>query len=205
MCLFRPMRALIYLLVLIPLNLSANNLKQIVFIGDSLTEGYGIPQEKSFPSIISSKFKNKKIKVKITNAGSSGSTSASAPGRVKWILKSNPNIVFIALGGNDGLRGINLQATENNLQQAITLALNRKIKVILAGVRIPTNYGPKYRKQFENIYISLAKKNNVTFIPYILKGVAGIKSLNLPDQIHPNEKGHQVIADNIFPIIEKLL
>jgi len=178
---------------------------KIVFIGDSLTEGYGVPAEKAFPSLIENQLKKKYKNLKIVNAGSSGSTSASAVKRVKWLIKSKPTIIFIALGANDGLRGLDLKQTEQNLQDSIKLALNQKIKVILAGVRLPLNYGKTYRSQFEGLYKKLAKNNSITFIPYLLKGVGGVKKLNQPDQIHPNEAGHQEIFKTVLPYIEKLL
>ncbi len=179
--------------------------KKIVFLGDSLTEGYGIPLDKAYPKLIEKELKKSFPKLTVVNAGSSGSTTASALSRLKWLLKSKPDILFIALGGNDGLRGVNVNASETNLQQAIDLAKNNNVQVILAGVRIPMNYGEKYRKNFENIFIRLAKKNKITFIPYLLKGVAGVKELNLPDGIHPNVKGHEVIMKNTLPTIKKLL
>lgn len=182
-----------------------NRPNKIVFIGDSLTEGYGVPTEKAFPKLIENQLKTKYKNISVINAGSSGSTAASAVKRVKWLIKSKPTIIFIALGANDGLRGLDLKQTEKNLQDSITLALEKKIKVVLAGVRLPLNYGKTYRVQFEDLYKKLAKNNSITFIPYLLKGVGGVKKLNQPDQIHPNEAGHQEIFKTVLPYIEKLL
>ncbi len=182
-----------------------NKPHKIIFLGDSLTEGYGVSFDESFPRLIENKLKTKFKDLTIVNAGSSGSTSASAVKRVKWLIKSKPTILFIALGANDGLRGLNLKQTEKNLQDAISLATSNNIKVILAGVRLPSNYGVKFRKQFEDIYINLAKNNSLTFIPYLLKDVAGIKELNQSDRIHPNKEGHKVIFKTVLPYIEKLL
>jgi len=179
--------------------------QKIIFLGDSLTEGYGVPFDKSFPKLIEKNLKVKFKNLTIVNAGSSGSTSASALNRVKWLIKSKPTILFIALGANDGLRGLDVKQTEKNLQTAISLALKNKIKVVLAGVRLPLNYGPKYRKQFEDIYLNLTKKNSITFVPYLLKDVAGVEKLNQADKIHPNEKGHKLISKTVLPYIEKLL
>ena len=199
----------IFLFLIFGLNsvaISDNVVKKVVILGDSLTEGFGVEKSESFPSRLQLLLEEKKLKVKIVNAGSSGSTSASALSRLKWLLKSKPQILVLALGGNDGLRGIKTKATEKNLQKTIDLAHANKLKVVLSGMRIPRNYGKDYETKFTQAFSKLAKKNKeVIFQPFLLKGVGGEKSLNLPDGIHPNPKGHKKIAENLLPFILEAL
>ena len=184
---------------------SPPQIKRILVLGDSLSEGFGVSQKEAFPAQLEVLLLQKKYAVKIINAGSSGSTSASAMGRIKWHLKAKPFLIVLALGGNDGLRGINLEATEKNLGQTIELAQKNGIKVLLAGMKLPYNYGKDYRTQFERLFNSLVKKYKTGYVPFLLKGVGGVKSLNLPDGIHPNEQGHRKIAENLVPFIEAYL
>jgi acyl-CoA thioesterase I len=181
------------------------NASKILFLGDSLTEGYGVQKSDSYPSQLQLLLNKKGLKVVVINAGSSGSTTASGPSRLRWHLKSAPKILVLALGGNDGLRGVKLESTKINLEKTITMAKGKGIRVILGGMKLPHNYGSEYRKKFENLFQTLASKHKVLFIPFMLKDVGGINSLNLPDGIHPNEKGHKIIARNILPIIIKAL
>ncbi len=178
---------------------------KIIILGDSLTEGYGIDQQQSYPSLLRQRFKKEGASVQIVNAGSSGSTSASAVSRLKWLLKSKPDILMLALGGNDGLRGSKLTQTQDNLDKSIQLALSQNIKVVLAGMQIPTNYGKDYSSQFKQVFVTLSKKYNVIFIPFLLEGVGGVKKYNLPDGIHPNQEGHKKIAQLVYPYLKKLL
>jgi acyl-CoA thioesterase I len=195
------------MLVSIPLagaGITKNTFK-IVFIGDSLTEGYGVSNESSYPYLLRNKFGAKQLAVSVVNAGTSGATSASALSKMRWQLRSQvkPDLIVMALGANDGLRGINPKTTKSNITKAIRYALAKNIKVILAGMLIPPNYGDKYTKEFAGMYPEIAQKLDIPLIPFLLEGVAGNKKLNLPDGIHPNEKGYVVIADKIYPIIEK--
>jgi acyl-CoA thioesterase-1 len=184
---------------------------RILILGDSLTEGYGVSKKDAFPAILenllnknSSKKANAK-KFKVVAAGSSGSTSASAVKRLKWHLKAKPSLLILALGGNDGLRGLKPKATQDNLDKAIDFAKSKNIKVILAGMKIPTNYGKDYRKDFEKTYTELVKKHNLEFIPFLLKDVGGVKKLNLADGIHPNEEGHKIIAKTLYQKLKETL
>lgn len=172
--------------------------KKLIFLGDSLTEGYGVSQEAAFPQLIQQKFKNKNSEWQIKASGSSGSTSASTLSRLKWIIKDKPDIVFILMGSNDGLRGFKIQETEKNLGEALEWAKKQKIKVILGQLHVPPNYGKDYAKKFANIFPKLAKKYKVSLAPFLLDQVAGLSELNQADGIHPNEKGHQIIAENIY-------
>lgn len=179
--------------------------KKLIFLGDSLTEGYGVAQEASFPQIIQKKFKEDKSEWQITASGSSGSTSASTLSRLKWINREKPDVVFILMGSNDGLRGLKVEETEKNLSVALDWAAAQKIKVILGQLHVPPNYGKNYDTQFAAIFPKLAKKHGVLLAPFLLNDVAGQAKLNQPDGIHPNEKGHQIIADNIYKFLKKEL
>jgi acyl-CoA thioesterase-1 len=180
--------------------------RKIVFIGDSLTEGYGVAREQSYPSLIQNKLNQKATQQwEVVNSSISGSTTASLKTRVAWALKANPNYVVIALGANDGLRGFKIEEIESNLTAAILEIKKKNIKIILAGMKMPPNYGLKYTKEFENLFPKLAKEHDLLLIPFLLNDVAGNKNLNQSDGIHPNEKGHQVMAETVFRILEKNL
>lgn len=177
------------------------NLKKLVIIGDSLTEGYGVSKEQAFPALLEKLIQKDKLNWTVINAGISGSTTASAEQRLKWVLRSKPDMVMIALGANDGLRGVKVEESEKNLEKVIVAAQKENVKVILAGLYIPPNYGIEYGKKFRAIYENLAKKYKLRFISFLLEGVGGDPALNLADGIHPNEKGHQKIAENAFKVI----
>ena len=176
----------------------------ILFLGDSLTEGYGVPTEKAYPILVKKRLETSSgKKVEIFNLGVSGSTTSSGLTRLKWITSQKKiDLMILALGANDGLRGIPLQKSRQNLMDIILFAKGKKIKIILAGMKIPPNYGEDYRSGFEKIFKDLAKNHKVTFLPFLLKDVAGVKGLNLPDGIHPNEKGHEVMAQTVFNILK---
>jgi acyl-CoA thioesterase-1 len=178
---------------------------KVLILGDSLTEGYGIDKNDAYPSILQKKLSEKKFNVNIVNSGISGSTSASAPKRVKWHLRKKPDVLLLVLGGNDGLRGVKTESMFNNLDRTIKMAKEAGVTVMIAQMMIPMNYGADYRASFEKVYRDLEKKHSIIRVPFILDGVAAIKEMNLPDGIHPNEKGHLRIADNIYPHLEKAL
>ncbi|HPI40474.1 MAG TPA: arylesterase [Pseudobdellovibrionaceae bacterium] len=176
---------------------------KILILGDSLTEGYGVTQELAFPHLIQSKFHQLgKKDIQVIPSGISGSTSASGLSRLKWLLKSKPDVLILALGSNDGLRGFKISETEKNLSETIELAQKNKIKVILAGLKMPPNYGNTYTQDFEKIFPQLSKKYKIPLIPFLLKDVGGIPKLNQSDGIHPNEKGHEIIAETVFKILK---
>ncbi|MCC2678409.1 MAG: lipase/acylhydrolase protein [Pseudobdellovibrio sp.] len=189
------------------LNLFATTVfaKRMIFLGDSLTEGYGVAQEAAFPQIIQQKFKADKSEWEISASGSSGSTSASTLSRLKWISKDKPDAVFILMGSNDGLRGLKVEETEKNLSEALKWASENKIKIILGQLHVPPNYGKDYAKNFAAVYPRLAKKYKVKLGPFLLDDVAGNPKLNQADAIHPNEKGHKIIADNIYKYLKQVL
>jgi acyl-CoA thioesterase I len=177
----------------------------ILFLGDSLTEGYQLSKEEAYPALVEKELKNKGKEVKVINGGVSGATSASGAKRLDWYLKARPDVLILALGANDGLSGLKILETEKNLSLVIEKAKSRGIIVILAGMKMPTNMGESYRKQFEKIYPALAKKYGIKLIPFLLEGVGGKAEFNLPDGIHPNPKGHEIMAKNVLTILGPLL
>lgn len=180
-------------------------LKKFVILGDSLTEGYGVAQSAAFPALLQKKVEQDKLPWKVISSGSSGSTSASGLQRIKWIGKDKPDMVLVLLGSNDGLRGLKPEETEKNLNDTIEWAKKNNIAVSLGQLHVPPNYGKDYEKKFSAVYAKVATKNKIQLAPFLLEKVAGDKNLNLADGIHPNEKGHQIVADNLYPFVKKLL
>jgi acyl-CoA thioesterase-1 len=183
----------------------AESERLIVCLGDSLTEGYGLAPERAFPSLVERMLRERGHSVRVTNAGISGSTSASAVSRLRWQLRSRPEIVVLALGGNDGLRGVDVEATRANLSAAIELAKESGARVLLAGLKLPPNYGREYTDSFEAIFPALAKQHGVALLPFLLEGVAADPALNLPDGIHPNERGAEIVARNVLAALLPML
>jgi acyl-CoA thioesterase-1 len=179
---------------------------KILIIGDSLTAGYGVEKEEAFPAILEKKIhKLGHTQYQVVNGGVSGSTTASGKSRLKWFLKGNPKIMLLALGANDGLRGLKLEQSKKNLEEIIKKAKSQNIKVVLGGMQIPTNYGKDYRKQFQQMYQDLSKQYEIPLIPFLLDGVGGHKELNIADGIHPNAKGHEKVATTVLKYLEPLL
>ena len=147
---------------------------KILFLGDSITAGYGVDKPQCYPALIEKRLTQSGITdIKLINAGISGSTSASALSRLKWYKRAKPDVLFLALGGNDGLRGLPIKQLKKNLSQTIQLALDDGIQVILAGMIMPPNYGQAYTNDFKNVFIQLAVEYPITFMPFLLKDVAG--------------------------------
>ena len=180
--------------------------KTLVMLGDSLTEGYGVAKEKAYPALVERKLHAAgKTEWKIVNSGVSGSTSASAPSRLQWALKTNPDAVFIALGANDGLRAIKPAATKENLLKTVKAAREKKVRVFVAGMEMPPNFGKEYQAEFRKVFSDVAKEEKVEFMPFLLKDVGGLPKMNLDDGIHPNEAGHEKVAENVFRFLKDKL
>ncbi len=182
--------------------------KSILFFGNSLTAGYGIDPGDAFVGVIEKWIDSIGFDYKVVNAGVSGETTAGGLGRIDWILEQNKLDIFVLeLGGNDGLRGIAPEASKKNLQGIIdkVKAKSPDTKIILAGMEAPPNMGADFTSAFRNMYPSLAKANRLALIPFLLDKVGGISALNLPDGIHPTEEGHEIVANNIWKVLEPLL
>jgi acyl-CoA thioesterase-1 len=178
---------------------------RIVAFGNSLTAGLGVAAEEAYPARLQRRLDERGLRYRVINAGVSGDTTAGGLRRVDWVLKSRPEFVILELGGNDGLRGLNLQQTKANLAEIVQRCQAASVKVILAGMKLPPNYGADYIKGFEAIYPALAKQYRLTLIPFFLDGVAGSASLNQADGIHPTSEGYRIIADKVLEALAPLL
>ena len=171
---------------------------RIVFLGDSLTAGLGLEASQSFPALIGQKLASEGDNYEIVNAGVSGDTSAGGLRRLEWSLEGNAKVVVVALGANDGLRGLSPVEMKKNLAAILERTTARGMTVILAGMEAPPNFGADYTREFRSVYTDLAQQYRVRFIPFLLAGVAGNSSLNQADGIHPNGRGAQVVADLVW-------
>ena len=178
---------------------------RIVFLGDSLTAGLGLSTDQSYPSLIGKKLKEQGYDYEIVNAGVSGDTSAGGSRRLDWSLEGDVRALVLALGANDGLRGLPTDQMKHNLELVLDRAKSRNIPVVLAGMEAPPNNGPDYTRAFRQVYIDLAKEYDVRFVPFLLLGVAGNPSLNQGDGIHPNARGAEIVADLVWAELEQLL
>ena len=178
---------------------------RIVAFGDSLTAGLGVSPDQSYPAHLQRKLDAAGYAYQVVNAGVSGDTTAGGVRRVSWALNSKPTIVILELGGNDGLRGLSLKETEANLERIIQQFKQASVTVVLAGMKLPPNYGQDYTAGFEALYQALAKRYRLTLIPFFLDGVAGSSSLNQADGIHPTGEGYRLIVERVFPTLEPLL
>lgn len=194
-------------LLTVPLTGTPAATKTVVVFGDSITAAYGIDAALGYPALLQKKIDDLKWPAKVVAAGLSGDTTAAGQQRLKWVLKQKADILVLALGGNDGLRGVPPQTTQKNLQNMIDIArqTHPEVEIILAGMKMPPNYGPEFTKQFEAIYPVLAKKNKVALVPFLLEGVGGVAQLNLPDRIHPTAEGHKIIAETVWLTLEPVL
>lgn len=181
--------------------------KVIVFFGDSLTAGYQLDPEEAFPALIQEIIDSLQLGYTVVNAGLSGETTTSGRNRISWILNQKADVFVLELGANDGLRGIPLAETRENLQAMIDTvkSKNPETSIILAGMQIPPNLGQEYTTEFKQIFTDLAIENNISLIPFLLEGVAGIPELNLDDGIHPTPEGHKIVADNVWQVLEPVI
>jgi acyl-CoA thioesterase-1 len=177
----------------------------IVAFGDSLTAGLGVSQDQSYPAHLQRKLDAAGYAYRVVNAGVSGDTTAGGVRRVPWALNSKPSIAILELGGNDGLRGLSLNETKANLERIIQQFQQASVTVVLAGMKLPPNYGQDYTNGFEALYQAIAKQYRLTLIPFFLDGVAVSSSLNQADGIHPTGEGYRLIVEKVFPTLEPLL
>jgi len=180
----------------------------VVFLGDSLTRGYGLDMEQAFPALIAGEIEKQELPFKVVNAGVSGMTSAGGLERLDWVLSDKARVLVVALGGNDGLRGLSPSATESNLDQIVSRSLQMKIVTLLAEMQMPPNYGPEYAQAFRDVFKRVAQRHDVHLIPFLLSGVAGLPEMNQSDGIHPNADGQKVLAANVWrhlgPVLEAM-
>jgi acyl-CoA thioesterase-1 len=198
---------LLLLLTLRGLSTAAPTPGIILFLGDSITAGFGLDPAQAFPALIQKKIDARGWRFQVVNAGQSGDTSAGGLGRLDWLLKNRVDVLVLELGANDGLRGLPVETTRKNLQAIIELTKHKypEAKVILAGMKIPPNMGGDYGRKFEAVFADLAKKNHAPLIPFILEGVGGVRDLNLADGIHPTAKGQEMVAANVWKVLEPIL
>ena len=184
-----------------------NKTKTILFFGNSLTAGYGLEPTAAFPALIQQKIDSAGLSYNVVNAGLSGETSAGGNSRIDWILKQPIDVFVLELGANDGLRGIPVSETRNNLQAIIdkVKAKYPQAAIVIAGMMIPPNMGQQYATDFRNVFPELAKKNNAALIPFLLEGVGGEARLNLEDGIHPTAEGHTIVANTVWKTLQSVL
>ncbi|MDA0738267.1 MAG: arylesterase [Nitrospirae bacterium] len=173
--------------------------------GNSLTAGLGVAPDQSFPAQLQQRLNAAGYHYRVINAGVSGDTTAGGLRRLDWVLKSKPSIVIVELGANDALRGQPLAAMYSNLSELITRLRDSETAVVLAGMKIPPNYGLDYTTGFESIFEQLAREHGVTLIPFLLEGVAARPELNQADGIHPTAAGYEIVADTVMAALVPLL
>lgn len=173
----------------------------IVAVGDSLTAGYGVNEEDAYPARLEAMLRKDGLRWRVMNAGISGETSSGTLSRVNWVLKLKPDIVILLTGGNDGLRGIDPQATRRNIDETVRILRKNKVVVVLAGMRMVTNLGKEYTGAFAAIYPAIGKKYGLIMVPFFLEGVAGEPSLNQADGIHPTAEGYRIAAATVYPAV----
>lgn len=183
--------------------------KTLVFFGDSLTAGYGLadPAAEAYPALIQARIRAAGLPWRVVNAGLSGETTAGGLRRLDWTLRTPPDLFVLALGANDGLRGISPALMRANLEEMIDRVRRRRpdARVVLAGMQMPPELGPEHAAAFARVFPEVAKKTGATLIPFLLEGVGGVAELNQGDRIHPNPAGHAVMAETVWRILRPLL
>ena len=178
---------------------------RVVFLGDSLTAGLGLDQDEAYPALVQRKIDADGLHYHVVNAGVSGDTSAGGLSRLDWALEGDVKVMVVALGGNDGLRGLPADELKKNLSTIIVRAQAKKVKVILAGMEAPPNFGQSYIVSFRQVYPDLARQYGIPLVPFLLQGVAGIEGLNQRDGIHPTAEGARTVADNVWTTLRPTL
>ena len=198
---------LILFLILPVVEADAVDRKTILFLGNSLTAGYGLDRAQAFPALIQEKIDSMGWNFEVINAGQGGDTTAGGLRRLDWLFRRKIHVLVLELGANDGLRGMIPKVTRHNLQAIIDRAKEHypNVKIVLAGMRLPPNLGEDYGIRFRAIFPDLAKKNGALLIPYLLEGVGGVPELNLLDGIHPGAEGHKIVAENVWKVMKPIL
>ena len=177
----------------------------IAALGDSLTAGLGVAAEEAYPALLERRLRQAGFPYRVVNAGVSGDTSAGGLRRLDWVLRSRPEIVIVALGANDGLRGVPVAALRDNLTAIVARLQASGVRVLLVGMRLPPNYGAAYADDFARTFHDVARRTSTAFLPFLLEGVGGDPALNQADGIHPNAAGQRAVAEQIWPSLEPLL
>jgi len=177
----------------------------VVFLGDSLTAGLGLDEDQAYPAVIERELQAAGTQARVINAGVSGDTSAGGLSRLPWLLGQHPDVIVVALGANDGLRGLPTEETEKNLREIVRRGQEAGARMLLLGMKMPPNYGPDYTGRFEAMYPRIAKELNVPLVPFLLEGVGGVSSLNQEDGLHPTAAGQEILAKNVLPYLEEVL
>ena len=177
----------------------------ILAFGNSLTAGFGVPDNESYPSRLQNILIQNGYPHKVINAGVSGDTTAGGLRRIKWLMKHTPEVVILELGANDGLRGLSIKAMEFNLDKIIGVCEEHGAKVLLTGMKVPPNYGEEYTVEFEKVFIRLAEKHDLSLVPFFLEGVAGVRKYTQPDGIHPLGSGYSIVAQIIWKYVKPLI
>lgn len=179
----------------------------ILFVGTSLTAGYGLEPEDAYPELVQRKLDSAGLKFQVVNAGISGETSSGLLRRIDWLLRQPFEIIVIETGANDGLRGVPVETMAQNIQQIIdgVRLVRRHAQIVLVQMEAPPNLGATYTRRFREVFPELAKRNNVILMPFLLEGVAGVRALNQGDGMHPNEPGSRVVAENVWRALSPLI
>jgi len=177
----------------------------IVAFGDSLTAGQGVPAQQAYPALLAARLRAEGYPYRVVNAGVSGDTTAGGLRRVDWALRLGPEVVILELGINDALRGQDLETVRSNLHQLVERFQSAGVRVLIAGMRLPPNYGAGYGATFQRLYEEVARKRGAALMPFFLDGVAGDPRLNQLDGIHPTADGYRLIVDRLWPHLRPLL
>lgn len=177
----------------------------IVAVGDSLTAGFGLDENQSYPAVLEGKLRAAGYPYQVINGGVSGETSSGTLSRMEWILTLEPDIVILEIGVNDGLRGVDPQVTEDNIRQMLRLLEESEVEVVFVGMKMVRNLGPGYVSRFNRIYPGLAEEFDVVFFPFFLEGVAMVSELNQSDGVHPNAKGYAIIVENMYSYVVEVI
>lgn len=178
---------------------------KVVVLGDSLAAGLHLPSNEAWPAVLANLLAEEGLGIDLVNAGVSGDTTAGGLARMDWLLRQNPDLMIVELGGNDGLRGVSLKSIEANVRAILKKLDDKDVDALLLGMKLPTNYGQEYTAGFEQLFVRIAEDTGVPFVAFFLEGVAMDPDLNLPDGLHPNTAGHRALAQNLLPVLRPLV
>jgi acyl-CoA thioesterase I len=193
------------MVVTFPVTVLSKEKPVILALGDSLTAGYGVKEEDSYPYLLQRKVASAGFPHKVINAGVSGDTTAGGVRRIRWLMKHEPEIVILALGANDGLRGFSAAEIRRNLELMIGVCRKNNARILLAGMKALPNYGAEYMQEFETVFFELAEKHKLDFLPFLLEGVAGEREHTQPDGLHPVASGYRIVTDLVWQRLEPML